>query len=205
MIQYLRPTSHKPCRDPIDATADITAGPIDAFVIRIGTPLYEPRRALLKASAPDYKIIASARAGYNEFDVKPFLYYLATKAECFYMKIKYYNRNQLPKDEEVRYGATYCKSLCELLASSDVISLNYPLDENTTNLIGEAEFAAIKDGVFRVNTARGTVIDEKGLIAAVEGGKVTRAGLDILINEPNPYTLISCRVTRWPSSLIWAV
>lgn len=102
------------------------------------------------------------------------------------MKIKYYNRKQLSAVEEAKYGATYCKTLHELLQSSDVVSINCPLNEHTTGLIGKTEFAAMKDGAFLVNTARGPVVDEKALIAALEGGKVTRAGLDVFANEPSP-------------------
>jgi len=102
--------------------------------------------------------------------------------------------------EEAKYGATYCKTLHELLASSDVVSLNCPLNENTTGLIGEAEFAAMKDGSFLVNTARGPVVDEKALIAALESGKITRAGLDVFANEPlpDPWFLQSDKVVIQP-------
>lgn len=102
------------------------------------------------------------------------------------MKIIYHNRNRLSADEEARHGATYCSTLHGLLAASDIVSLSCPLNANTTNLISEAEFVAMKDGVFLVNTSRGAVIDDKALIAALESGKVARAGLDVFVNEPSP-------------------
>ena len=116
------------------------------------------------------------------------------------MKIIYHNRSQLSTEEETKYGATYCKSLDELLGSSDVVSLNCPLNAETTGLIGEAQFAAMKDGVFLINTARGAVVDEKALIAALESGKVARAGLDVFVNEPKPdaYFLQSDKVIIQP-------
>ena len=101
------------------------------------------------------------------------------------MKIRYYNRRQLSKELEQEYNATYCSSLHELLSASDVVSINCPLNEETTNLISTKEFAAMKDGAFLVNTARGAVVDEAAFKAALESGKIARAGLDVLANEPN--------------------
>lgn len=103
----------------------------------------------------------------------------------FNLKIKYYNRTRLPADQEKAYNATYCSSLHDLLSSSDIVSINCPLNTATTNLISTAEFAAMKDGAFLINTARGAIIDEAALKIALESGKVARAGLDVLCNEPN--------------------
>lgn len=110
---------------------------------------------------------------------------MAKKAAVFNLKIRYYNRNQLPAEEEAKYGAIYCKSLHELLGSADIVSINCPLNADTTNLIGTAEFAAMKDGVFFVNTARGAIVDEAAMKQAIDSGKVARAGLDVLCEEPN--------------------
>ncbi|CEI64714.1 hypothetical protein FVEN_g3222 [Fusarium venenatum] len=232
-------------------------GPVDAFVICMGTPPFEPfDEGLLRSLATDCRIITSASAGYNEFDVEwmtknnilfcnsvdavaeatadmaMFLIlatlrntskaertakagkwrgepgslvpardptgmtlgivgmgsigkYLAKKAAVFNMKIKYYNRHQLPNDVERQYNATYCTTLNELLSQSDVVSLNCPLNDKTTSLMSTAEFAAMKDGSFLVNTARGAVIDEDAFKVALKTGKIARAGLDVLVNEPN--------------------
>ena len=103
----------------------------------------------------------------------------------FNLKIKYYNRTQLPVSEEAKYNATYASSLHELLSSSDIVSLNCPLNAKTTNLISTAEFNAMKDGAVLINTARGGIIDEAAFKAALQNGKVARAGLDVLCNEPN--------------------
>ena len=111
--------------------------------------------------------------------------YLAKKAAVFNMKVKYYNRRQLPGDVESQYNASYCSSLHDLLSQSDVVSLNCPLNDKTTNLMSTAEFAAMKDGSFLVNTARGAVIDEAAFKVALNTGKIARAGLDVLVNEPN--------------------
>lgn len=111
--------------------------------------------------------------------------YLAKKAVAFNMKIRYYNRHRLPADVEERHAATYCDSLEALLSASDVISINCPLNADTTNLISKDQFSAMKDGSFLVNTARGGIIDEPALKEVLESGKIARAGLDVLCNEPN--------------------
>lgn len=101
------------------------------------------------------------------------------------MQIKYYNRTRLPTHVESEYAASYCSSLHELVSAADVVSVNCPLNANTTNLISDAEFAAMKDGAFLINTARGAVVDEAALKKALDSGKVARAGLDVFCNEPN--------------------
>lgn len=111
--------------------------------------------------------------------------YAAKKAAAFNMKVHYYNRRRLSPEEEAEFHATYYSDLHALLASSDIVSLHTPLNANTTNLISHAEFAAMKDGAFLVNTARGAVVDEAALIEALESGKVARAGLDVFKDEPN--------------------
>jgi len=101
------------------------------------------------------------------------------------MKIHYYNRTRLPTDVEEHFDATYCENLEDLLSISDVISMNCPLNAQTTGLITGAEFAAMKDGVYFVNTARGPIVDEAALIGALKSGKVCRAGLDVFTAEPS--------------------
>lgn len=265
-----------PATDRAEAQAMLPAdikknGPIDAFIIRMGTPPFEPfDSALLGSLAPHCRIITSASAGYNEFDVSWMasqgIYFcntvsavaeatadmamfltlatlrntsaaersartgtwrkganlvpardpsgltlgivgmgaigkhLARKAAAFNMKILYHNRRPLSGADEAALGATYCPTLHGLLSSSDVVSLNCPLNEATTGLMGAAEFAAMRDGAFLVNTARGAVVDEEALIDALESGKVARAGLDVFVNEPSPnrYFLESDRVIVQP-------
>ena len=72
----------------------------------------------------------------------------------------------------------------DLLKTSDVVCINCPLNDQTRGMIGESEFASMKDGVFLVNTGRGAVVDEKAFIKALWSGKVAGAGLDVFDNEP---------------------
>ncbi|KAJ5551718.1 hypothetical protein N7461_006416 [Penicillium sp. DV-2018c] len=107
---------------------------------------------------------------------------MAIRAKAFGMKIQYHNRSRLPAELEVA-GAEYV-SFDDLLANADVLSLNLALNTNTRHIIAAKEFAKMKDGVVIVNTARGALIDEKALVAALESGKVRSAGLDVYECEP---------------------
>ncbi|KAK6335525.1 hypothetical protein TWF696_002298 [Orbilia brochopaga] len=106
---------------------------------------------------------------------------LKRRCEAFDMIVQYHNRRQLPPEEED--GAKYV-SFDELLATSDVISLNLPLNAHTRHIISTAEFEKMKDGVVIVNTARGAVMDEAALVEALNSGKVRSVGLDVFEEEP---------------------
>jgi glyoxylate reductase len=106
---------------------------------------------------------------------------MAHRARAFGMKIAYHNRSRLPKELE---GDAKYVSFDELLAQSDVISLNLSLNAKTRHIISAPEFAKMKDGVVIINTARGALINEKDLVKALESGKVASAGLDVFENEP---------------------
>jgi D-3-phosphoglycerate dehydrogenase len=70
------------------------------------------------------------------------------------------------------------------LAGADVVSLHTPGSDRP--VLGEAEFAAARDGLIVVNAARGSLIDEAALVRALRSGKVAAAGLDVLAEEPPP-------------------
>lgn len=105
----------------------------------------------------------------------------AHRAKAFGMKIQYHNRRRLSAEDED--GAKYV-TFDELLATSDVLSLNLSLNAETRHIIGEKEFAKMKDGIVIVNTARGPLIDEGALVEALKSGKVWSAGLDVFEEEP---------------------
>lgn len=75
-------------------------------------------------------------------------------------------------------------SMDEMLAQADMITLHVP--SLGRPLLGEEQFAKMKDGVIIVNAARGGVVDEDALLANLESGKVAAAGLDVFENEPTP-------------------
>ncbi|KFY27416.1 hypothetical protein V493_03488 [Pseudogymnoascus sp. VKM F-4281 (FW-2241)] len=129
---------------------------------------------------------------------------LKIKAEAFGMTVQYHNRTQL--SEELSGGAKYV-SFEELLATSDVLSLNLPLNKNTRHIISTPQFALMKDGVVIVNTARGAVIDEAALVEALNSGKVGSAGLDVYEEEPKIHPgLVACeRAILLPHMGTWTV
>ena len=106
---------------------------------------------------------------------------MANRARAFGMKIAYHNRSRLPADLEG--DATYM-SFDDLLAKSDILSLNLSLNAKTRHIISAPEFKKMKDGVVIVNTARGALINEKDFVAALDSGKVASAGIDVFENEP---------------------
>jgi D-3-phosphoglycerate dehydrogenase / 2-oxoglutarate reductase len=74
--------------------------------------------------------------------------------------------------------------LDELLARADVISLHLGLNDETRGMIDAARFARVKPGAVLINTARGALIDEAALIAALRDGTLRHAGLDVFHDEP---------------------
>ena len=72
----------------------------------------------------------------------------------------------------------------ELLRDADIVSLHVPHSASTAGMIGEAQLAMMKDGAMLINTARGGVVDEPALIAALQSGKLSGAGLDVFAGEP---------------------
>ena len=108
---------------------------------------------------------------------------VARRAGGFDMKVIYYSRAKLDKDEEDRLGVRFA-SLEELLKESDFVSLHAPLRAETHHLIGEKELALMKSSACLINTARGPIVDEKSLVEALKQGRIRAAGLDVYENEP---------------------
>jgi len=127
---------------------------------------------------------------------------LSKKASAFGMRVIYHNRRRLGR--EVAGLAEYV-TFEDLLEQSDVVSVNLPLNAETSHTISTHEFGQMKDGVVIVNTARGAIIDEEALVTALDSGKVASVGLDVHENEPkvherlitNPHVLLLPHMGTW--------
>ena len=108
---------------------------------------------------------------------------VAKRARGFDMEVHYYNRRRLP--EEIEQGAVFHDTLDDLLAVSQVLSLNCPATPKTKGLLNADTIAKLPDRALIVNTARGALVDDDALIAALKSGKIAAAGLDVFNDEPN--------------------
>jgi D-3-phosphoglycerate dehydrogenase len=105
---------------------------------------------------------------------------LSILAEHLGMRVQFFDL----EDKLVLGNSTQIKTLKQLLKTSDVISLHVPETEQTQNMIGEKEFAMMKDGAIIMNAARGTVIDIDALVEALHSGKISGAAIDVFPVEP---------------------
>lgn len=104
----------------------------------------------------------------------------ARRAAALGMNVIYTNRSG-HKPENEPYKRV---ELDELLATSDFISLHMPAAKGQPPLIDKAAIDKMKDGVFLINTARGTLVDEDALCDALDSGKIAGAGIDVYQEEP---------------------
>jgi len=105
---------------------------------------------------------------------------LAKKAKALEMKV-IYNDILGPAKDFPEYPFV---SPDKLLADSDFISLHVPGNKDKSPVIGKPEFSKMKDGVYLINCARGSVIDEVALLEALNSGKLAGAGIDVYPEEP---------------------
>ncbi len=106
----------------------------------------------------------------------------AKRARGFDMTVHYYNRKPLP--EHLEQGAVYHESLDTLLPESEFLALHCPATPETADLLNAERIGKLPDSAIVVNAARGSVVDEDALIAALKSGKLYAAGLDVYKNEP---------------------
>ncbi|MBK5331999.1 MAG: D-glycerate dehydrogenase [Ilumatobacteraceae bacterium] len=108
---------------------------------------------------------------------------LARRANAFGMTVAYSNRRAVSSDIEIELGAERL-SLDEMLATSDIISINCPYSTETHHLIGTDQFELMRSSAYLVNTARGPIVDEAALVKALRNGEIAGAGLDVYEHEP---------------------
>jgi lactate dehydrogenase-like 2-hydroxyacid dehydrogenase len=108
---------------------------------------------------------------------------VARRARALGMEIAYTGRGRAPAEVERELGARRL-SLDDLLAASDVVSLHVPLSAETRHLIDAERLRRMRPTAVLVNTARGPVVDEAALAAALRDGVIAGAGLDVFEREP---------------------
>jgi len=109
---------------------------------------------------------------------------LARRARAFGMQVHYHNRNRLNPGLEEELGATWWDSLEAMLPRVDVLSLNAPSTDQTHHLISAERLALMKPDAVLINTARGEIVDEAALVAALDRRALAGAGLDVFEREP---------------------
>lgn len=101
-------------------------------------------------------------------------------AKAFGMHVIAYNRSQCEEGKSIGNYVNFE----ELLATADIISLHCPLSAENTGMINADSIAKMKDGVILLNTARGPLVDEAAITAALEAGKVRSFACDVVSSEP---------------------
>jgi lactate dehydrogenase-like 2-hydroxyacid dehydrogenase len=107
---------------------------------------------------------------------------VARRMRGFDMEVHYHNRKRI--DPALEQGAVFHESLEAMLPLCEVLSLNCPATPETTGLLNAERITLLPDGAIVINTARGALVDDDALIAALKSGKLHSAGLDVYNNEP---------------------
>jgi len=108
---------------------------------------------------------------------------VARRAAGFQMKVIYYDAVRVPLDVERGFHAEY-RDLSALLHEADFVSVHVPLLPETGGLFNAKTFAQMKPTAFLINTSRGPVVDEAGLVQALESKTIAGAALDVYEKEP---------------------
>ncbi len=102
----------------------------------------------------------------------------------FAMKVLFHDPYPPSAEETAALGAAPCASIEALLEQSDFVSLHCPATPENRHLMNAARLARMKPDAFLINTARGDVVDEAALVAALQNGEIAGAGLDVFEKEP---------------------
>jgi glyoxylate reductase len=108
---------------------------------------------------------------------------VARRARGFGMRVIYSSGHRVAAEIERELAAEY-RTLDALVAEADFVTLHVPLTPSTRHMIAAPQFAAMKPTAYLINTARGPVVDEAALIAALAAGRIAGAGLDVYEREP---------------------
>lgn len=125
---------------------------------------------------------------------------VAKRALAFGLEVYYHNRKPAPAAVAQELGATYWESLDQMLAHSDIVSVNCPHTPATFHLLSARRLKLLRPHAVLVNTARGEIVDEAALAGMLERGELAGAGLDVYEHEPaiDPRLLVMPNVVLLP-------
>ncbi|RUV56247.1 D-glycerate dehydrogenase, partial [Mesorhizobium sp. M5C.F.Ca.IN.020.29.1.1] len=102
----------------------------------------------------------------------------------FGMKVLFFNRSIIDDDQTRAMDAQQMKTIEEVMAASDFVSLHCPGGAENRHLVDARRLALMKPGAFLINTARGDVVDTVALVETMKQGAIAGAGLDVYEEEP---------------------
>ena len=109
---------------------------------------------------------------------------VARRARAFGLSVHYHNRHRLPKVVEAELQAQWHSNLDGMLANIDLLTIHTPRNVDSEGLIDARRIALLRPHVYLINAARGGIVDEDALVAALEAGALAGAGLDVWQHEP---------------------
>ena len=109
---------------------------------------------------------------------------VAMRARAFGLSIHYHNRHRLPAVLEAQLAATWHERLDDMLAAIDILTIHTPRNADSEHLIDARRIGLLRRHVYLINTSRGGIVDEEAMVAALEGGRLAGAGLDVWQHEP---------------------
>ncbi|MDQ0251381.1 glyoxylate reductase [Sphingomonas kyeonggiensis] len=109
---------------------------------------------------------------------------VAMRARAFGLQIHYHNRHRLPQVLEAQLGATWHSELDSMLEAADILTIHTPHTGSTGGLIDARRLDLLGPKGWLINTARGEIVDNDAMIAALSERRIAGAGLDVYVNEP---------------------
>jgi len=120
--------------------------------------------------------VAAGRIGYR----------VLQRLKPFDVKLHYYDIKRLPAEQEKELGATFHKSVEDLVKVCDVVTINAPLHKGTEDLFNAQMIAKMKKGSYLVNTARGKIVNTQALVDALKSGHIEGYAGDVWFPQPAP-------------------
>lgn len=120
---------------------------------------------------------------------------VAHRARAFGLEIAYHNRKRLPEAVERMFHARWVESLDALMGEADILTLHCPAGPDTHHMLDARRIGLMKEGASLINTARGDLVDQDALVAALDSGRLAGAGLDVYPDEPR----VDPRLIRHPN------